>query len=228
VVIAEKRLSEARNYLKNASGTTAKAQAQNALTAAERAYHQAVWLVDWYQSEPTELEQALLDGNLAFARARMDNAERELALLMDDSDPDAVGLAEARLKVAETGLIAAQSALADTEIQSPFKGTVTSILVDPGEVIVPGQVLLTVADLEHFQVETTDLSERDVARVKIGQAATVFLEAFGEEIEGQVSSISFQSSTLGGDVVYTATIDLPTHPENLRWGMSVEVQISTD
>ena len=228
MTIAEQRLSQARINLKNASGTSAKAQAQNALTATERAYYQAVWLVKWYQSEPTELEQALLDGNLAFARARLDNAERELALLQDDSDPDAVGLAEARLRVAETGLMAAQSALADSEIRAPFGGTVTNVFVNPGEVVVPGQILLTIADLDHFQVETTDLSERDVDRVKIGQSVVVFLEAFGVEVEGQVSNISLQSKTLGGDVVYTVTIDLPTHPENLRWGMSVEVEISTD
>ena len=228
VTIAEQRLSQARINLKNASGTSAKAQAQNALTATERAYYQSVWLVKWYQSEPTELEQALLDGNLAYARARLDNAERELALLQDDSDSDAIGLAEARLRVAETGLLAAQSALADSEIRAPLAGTITNVFVNPGEVVVPGQILLTIADLDHFQVETTDLSERDVDRVTIGQSVVVFLEALGEEVEGQVSNISLQSKTLGGDVVYTVTIDLSTHPENLRWGMSVEVEISTD
>jgi len=228
VVVTRRNLNQAKNQLGYAVGTTGKAMAQNALTAAERAYNQAVWLVNWYQSEPTELEQALLDGNLAVARARLDQAERELALLKDDSDPDAVGQAEARLKVAESGLLAAQSALMASEVRAPFAGTVTNIYVDPGEVIVPGQVLITVADLEHFQVETTDLSERDVGHVKVGQPVLVFLEALGEEVEGKITDISLQSTTLGGDVVYTVTIDLPTHPEELRWGMSVEVEINTD
>ena len=228
VIIAEQILSQARINLKNASGAAAKAQAQNALTAAERAYYQAVWLVDWYQSEPTELEQALLDGNLAYARARLDSAERELALLQDDTDPNAIGLAEARLRVAETGLIAAQAALADSEIRAPIGGSVTRVNIDPGEVVVPGQVLLTIADLDHFQVQTTDLSERDIAQVQVGQAVLVFLEALGEDIEGQVVSISNQSNTLGGDVLYMVTIDLPNHPQGLRWGMSAEVEINTE
>lgn len=228
VTISEKRLGQARKNLDKASGKVGKAQAQSALTDAQRAYNQAVWLVNWLQNEPTELEQALLDAELELAKARFNNAEGELERLQNGSDADTGALAEARLKIAETGLAAARSALAGSEIRAPFNGIVTSILVNPGEVVNPGQILLTMADLDHFQVETTDLSERDVNKVKVGQPATVYLEALGEEVEGQVSNISLQSSTIGGDVVYTVTIDLLTHPPELLWGMSVEVEISTD
>jgi len=228
VTISEKRFGQARKNLDKASGTVGKAQAQSALTDARRAYNQAVWLVNWLQSEPTELEQALLDAELELAKARFNNAEEELARLEDGPDPDGVALAEARLKIAETQLIAAISALADSQIRAPFSGTIASVFVNPGEAVAPGQVLLTMADLDHFQVKTTDLSERDIDQVKIGQPALVYLEALGEEVEGQVSNISLQSTTIGGDVVYTVTIDLLSHPPELLWGMSVEVDISTD
>ena len=228
VTIAEKRLAQARKNLDNAEGRVAKAQAQSALTDAERAYNQAVWLVNWLQSEPTELEQALLDAELALAKAILNAAERELERLKDGPNPDVVALAEARLEQAETQLTAANSTLNDSEIHAPFAGTVVSVLVSPGEVVAPGQVLLTLADLDHFQVETTDLSERDVDQVKVGQEVMVYLEALGEEVKGQVANISQQATTIGGDVVYTITIDLATHPSDLLWGMSVEVEISTD
>ncbi len=228
VTIAEKRLGQARKNLDKASGTMGKAQAQSALTDAKRAYNQAIWLVNWLQSEPTELEQALLDAELDLAKATLNKAERELERLNDGPDPDAVALAEARLENAETGLAAARSTLADSEIRAPFAGTVAKVLVSPGEAVAPGQVLLTLADLDHFQVETTDLSERDVYLVKVGQQALVYIEALGEEVEGQVANISQQATTIGGDVVYAVTIDLATHPPDLLWGMSVEVEISTD
>ena len=65
-------------------------------------------------------------------------------------------------------------------------------------------------------------------QVKVGQSVKVYLEALGEEVEGEVSKISQQSVTIGGDVVYTVTIDLKSYPVNLLWGMSVEVEINTD
>ena len=227
VTIAEKRLGQARTNLEKASGRVGKAQAQSALRDAELFYYQAVAHLNWLQSDPTELEQALLDADVAFAEARLSVAEAELNRLEGGENAEEVSLAEARLKAAESGLEAALKALGDGEIKAPFDGTVAGIMVNPGEAVVPGQVLVTVADLDHLQVETTDLSERDIVQVEVGQPAKVHLEALGEDVDGVVAWISPQSQTIGGDVVYTVTIDLESHPENLLWGMSVEVVIST-
>jgi multidrug efflux pump subunit AcrA (membrane-fusion protein) len=228
VIITRKNLNQARNILDNASGTGAKAQAQILVTNAERAYYQALWLVNWLQSEPTKFEQALYDSELDLAKALFNNAQRKLERLEDESNPDAKALAEANLKIAETQLAAARSSLADSKIRAPFAGTVTNVMVSSGEAVAPGQVLITMADFGHLQVETTDLSERDVDQVKVGQSALIYLEALGEKIEGEVASISQQATMMGGDVVYAVIIDLSTHPPDLMWGMSVEVEISTD
>ncbi len=88
--------------------------------------------------------------------------------------------------------------------------------------------MLALTDLLHLQVETTDLSERDVARVALGQEALVYVEALGEEIQGQVVGIAPQATTIGGDVVYTVYVELDEQPAGLRWGMSTEVEIDTE
>jgi multidrug efflux pump subunit AcrA (membrane-fusion protein) len=227
VVIAEKLLSTARENLNKASGTTAKAQAQSVLRDAEIAYNQAVWLVDWLQSEPTELEQARLDADLAFAEAMLAEAEKTLARLGDGPDPDALALAEVQVESASKGLSAAQARLVDAQIRAPFEGTVTTILVETGETAFPGQIILSLANLDQFQVETIDLSERDIDQIEVGGSALIFLEALGEEIEGTIIHISQQSTTIGGDVVYPVTISSDAWPENTRWGMSVEVEFSS-
>ncbi|MBN1149060.1 MAG: hypothetical protein JXA78_17510 [Anaerolineales bacterium] len=48
------------------------------------------------------------------------------------------------------------------------------------------------------------------------------------EVGGVVVEIAPQANTIGGDVVYTATIELDKQPEGLRWGMSVDVEIVTE
>jgi macrolide-specific efflux system membrane fusion protein len=78
-----------------------------------------------------------------------------------------------------------------------------------------------------LQVETTDLSERDVPQVQIGQTVNVYVQALNENIAGHVVIISPISETLGGDVVYKTTIDLDAIPDGLRSGMSVDVQFQT-
>ena len=52
------------------------------------------------------------------------------------------------------------------------------------------QVVLTLADLAMLQVETTDLSERDVTRVAVGRPATVIVQASNEQVPGKVTAIA--------------------------------------
>lgn len=121
----------------------------------------------------------------------------------------------------------ASAELAQATLTAPFDGTVVDIAVIPGELVQVNQVVLTLADLTSMQVTTTDLSERDIARIKIGQTADVHVEALDITITGKVIRISPIAKTIGGDVVYPVTIKLNEQPEGLLWGMSAEVEIRT-
>lgn len=92
----------------------------------------------------------------------------------------------------------------------------------------PGQVALTLVDLSRLRVETTDLSELDVARVAVGQRASVYVEPLGVTVGGRVVRLASQAEMIGGDVVYAVLVELDEQPPGLRWGMSVEVEITTD
>jgi len=108
-------------------------------------------------------------------------------------------------------------------LKAPFDGTVSRITVQAGEWAAAGQVVVIVADLERLRVETTDLSERDVIRVRIDQPVTVTLKALGQNVRGRVVEVAPLADILGGDVVYQTVIELDSQPEGLRAGMSVEV-----
>jgi len=133
-----------------------------------------------------------------------------------------VASAQARLDSANA-VLAAQS-----NLTAPFAGTLAEVDISPAETVTPGQVVIIIGDLSSYKIETTDLSERDVSKVKIGQDANVFIEALGREVKGKVTDIARISSTVGGDVVYKVTIDLSEQPKELLWGMSADVEILVD
>ena len=116
--------------------------------------------------------------------------------------------------------------LTQNTLLAPYAGTVVDIQVIPGETVQSSQTVLILADLDHLQIKTTDLSERDITRVKIGQSVDVYIEALGVNVSGKVVSISPIAETVGGDVVFPVTIELNEQPEGLFWGMTAEVQIS--
>ena len=59
----------------------------------------------------------------------------------------------------------------------------------------------------------------------MGRAVTVIVQASNEQIAGRVAAIAPQSTIVGGDVVYAVTIALDEQPSDLRWGMTVDVEI---
>ena len=158
------------------------------------------------------------------AQSRLQKAMDDLAALSEGPNPDDLAAADARISAAQAVLASTQSSLTDLELRAPFTGTVASLRSHTGEWVIPGQTVLALADLEHLRVETTDLSERDIPRVQTGQTVTVFIKALNQDVSGRLIEIAPLADTLGGDVVYKATIDLDELPTGLRSGMTVEVQ----
>ncbi len=175
------------------------------------------------------LDTTILEASIAEAEANVLATESQVQYLervgtsqeqMDKAQSD-VDRANALVKQAKANL-------AKASLYSPVRGTVISLEISPGEVVTPGQVVIVIADLTKMRVETTDLSERDILAVQIGQQGKVFIEALDDNFEGRVTDIARRSSTVGGDVVYTVTIELDKQPKGLRWGMSAEVEIQTE
>jgi len=140
--------------------------------------------------------------------------------------PERRQLAKAELVIAQKKHETAKAMLAQTVLTAPFEGTIVSIYVQKGELAQPGQPILTIADLNSLQIETTDLSERDIPFVKIGQAALVHIEALNADFNGTVTAIHPKAEVVGGDVVFRVIITLDELPSGLLWGMNAEVEIA--
>ncbi len=200
--------------------------ALNNLTNMQKAKDQALTLLNWMQGKPTSQDIAIAAGDLAVAKAQLADAQNAWDKVKTSGhDADQVALAQSRLDNANAQLAAAQAALEQSNLKAPFDGTVVSLNVSPGQAVTPGQAVLTLARLSLLQVETTDLSERDVPRVKVGQAASVSVASLGQSFPGKVVEIASRATTLGGDVVYKVTIRLDGQPQGLLWGMSATVNI---
>ena len=162
------------------------------------------------------------------AKAQQAQAEQQVSILKVGATQEEIAVAEAEVGQAEAALQVARVALEQAELHTPFTGTITALAISSGETVMPGQAVLTLGDLAHLRVVTSDLSEQDVARVALGQKTTVYVKALGKEIQGRVASIAPQSTTIGGDVVYSVYVELYEQLPALRWGMSVDVEIATE
>jgi RND family efflux transporter MFP subunit len=176
-----------------------------------------------------ELDTTLLEARVKEAEANLAAAQVQVKYLKRvGTDEVHLESAQAEADRAQALLDSANATLAAQSILvAPFDGTIAAVDISAGETVVPGQVVIMMGDLSRFQVETKDLSERDVPRVQIGQKTNVFIKALNQDFSGKVTDISRVSSTVGGDVVFKVTIDLDQQPQGLLWGMSADVKIET-
>jgi len=172
------------------------------------------------------VQQAI--GQVQAAQAQVDLAVSRLDLVKAGARAEDMAVAQAGVAQAEAALATAQAALEDATLVAPFAGTIGGVSVEVGELASPQVPILTLGDLSRLQVETKDLSEVDVAQVKVGQPVEVSVDALPDQkFKGKVAQIAPQAVERRGDMVYSVKIELDQGTEaGLRWGMTAFVDIS--
>lgn len=162
------------------------------------------------------------------ASAQAQAAQARLDYLLAQPFPEQVAVAEAQLEQAERELELVMLQFKQTELVAPFSGVITERYLDANEFTTPGQPIVQIAALDRLRVETTDLSEIDVARLELGDTALVGFDALGDvQVSGRVVGIAPKAEE-GMGVNFTVLIELDEVPENLRWGMTAFVEIEDE
>src|SRR6476661_11221345 len=139
---------------------------------------------------------------------------------------------------AQAGSSQARDQLSKTTIYSPIDGTVTILSSKLGERIVAtgqfaGTEVMRVADLEHMQA-VVDVNENDVPNVKIGDKASVKVDAYGDrKFHGTVYQIANTGTTTGAGTQEEVTnfevkIRIDDHDVSLRPALSCTADIQTN
>ncbi len=182
-------------------------------------------------------ELNLLTNEVELARARWDLTNRRLedarqqyeARQNLQPDPDELALAQARVEAAQAAVAAAEEALRRLELRAPFDGTVVELKYSAGESVAPAQPVLVLADFSAWYAETTDLSEKDVVRIRTDEPAEITPDALPElSLSAEIEKIADYPETRGGDVVYRVRLRLLESDPRLRWGMTVDVRFAEE
>jgi HlyD family secretion protein len=233
LVLAQNALDDAQTAYDNTSGDaqrdSPKARAYQKLYTAQQNYNNALYIYNIYTGKSNQAQVDERTATLALAKAKLAEDQTLVAALTGGSLPaNPTGQGYVTLMQARLAVQAAQANLDATRLVAPFAGTVGFVKASVGDYVSPGQLMVGLGDVQHFHVETTDLSERDLPNVKVGQTVTVSVKALNRNISGKVSGISSLAGTLGGDVVYQVIIKLDEIPAQLRSGMSVDVQFNSN
>jgi membrane fusion protein (multidrug efflux system) len=97
--------------------------------------------------------------------------------------------AAASIEQARANLEAAELQLSYTTLVAPIDGVATKKTIQIGQIVQPGETLLTVVPLKDVWV-TANFKETQLAHVRAGQRAEVKVDMYGRSFEGRVDSIA--------------------------------------
>ena len=96
----------------------------------------------------------------------------DLEVLGQPAERDRSIRADVGLSAAEVAIAEAELRVARCDVRAPFAGTVAELPVQFGQVVNPGEPLLTLVDLDEVEIEA-DVLETDLAGLRVGSRAAV-------------------------------------------------------
>jgi len=224
-----------------------RAQALTRLVDAETAMNEAFANYNYYLLPYTAQDIAEADAALAVAQANVDKAQADYDSLKNGASTAAVALAEAKLgdaqraydlvkngptadqvAAAQAAVDAAQTTLDHAQLVAPFGGTITEVDIKTGDLVNANTTAFRIDDLASVYVDL-QISEVDLASLKVGQAATLAFDAIAsKEYTGEVTAIGMVGSVSNGVVNYTVTVKITNPDANIKPGMTASVTITTD
>jgi multidrug efflux pump subunit AcrA (membrane-fusion protein) len=168
------------------------------------------------------------EASLISAQQALENAQKPPTAAQIESAQLSVSQAELSLQQSQLSLTQAQDAVADAQLLAPTAGTVLSVEVSEGAMVGAGSPILTLLDTTRLEFHTSNLSERDLARIASGQTVQVTLKAYPNDvIEGSVVRIGSQAAGMVGDAaVFPVIITISSDELDIRPGMTGRAEIA--
>ena len=139
-------------------------------------------------------DAAIKKASLTAAETRVAQANAQLSASVANRKQVAIrtadaGTAQAVVESARATLESAELQLSYATIIAPMDGVVTRKSVEIGQILQPGQGIMTLIPLSDTWV-TANFKETQLAQVHAGQRAEIHVDMYGATIEGHVDSIA--------------------------------------
>jgi multidrug resistance efflux pump len=197
-------------------------QATEQVKVAEANLEQAQAALETARDRNTGEDEAVAARSAARAQVRAARA----ALVGAQEAAEAAAAEATRAAAAVTSLEIAKDGLI---LVATFAGTVASLDARAGEQVAAGIPLVRIVDPSDWEFVTTDLDESGIARIRVGDPATVILDGVpGEQIPGTVARVGTYGEDRQGSIVYQVVVtpDGPV-PDGVRWNMTATIQVSS-
>ena len=130
------------------------------------------------------------------------------------------------LTQAQAGVTKVQSQIEDNIIRAPFDGTIARYSLSVGQTVAPGYSGITIVTDGDYEL-VMSIPEIDVAKVKVGDATEIILDAYGTDVvwSGVLSEIELVETEIDGVPSYSSIVTISNPDERIKIGMNARARI---
>ncbi len=191
---------------------------------------------DLNRTEGLFKEGSITQKQLDDARTRQILAKQNYDKLKRGSRPEEIDAARARRDQAVAQVKAIKKKIDDSFVVAPINGVITQKAIEEGEVVMPNASLFRISRLDKVHL-IIYVSEEELARVKLGQDAKVYIDAEPKKaFSGKVIYISsiaeftpknVQTKEDRTKLVFGVKIEILNPEQTLKPGMPADAVIET-
>jgi HlyD family secretion protein len=170
----------------------------------------------------------------ASAASRRDAMAANLKLLRDGTSGERLRAARAESEAADADLETVRATERDLVLLSPVAGSISTRNVEPGEMVVPGAPVVTVAENRRQSVRVF-VNQAMLSRVNPGQAVHAVLDAYPDrEFAGRVASVATRAEFTPrvaltekerNDLLFAVKVEFADTTGMLKAGLPITVHI---
>ena len=162
------------------------------------------------------------------ARSEIDSAAAKVTTLTQNisSQKATITSKQAEIKSYQASVDNINAQIAKTFLRSPISGTVTKQDAKVGEIVSANSIVASVISSGSYEIDSR-IPEVDIARIRVGNAAKVTLDAYGNDVvfEARVVSIDPAETVIEGVATYLTKLNFTKPDSRIKPGMTANIDI---
>jgi len=163
----------------------------------------------------------------ANAEAALTKTNQQLTLDQAGATPDQLAAQQALVDAAQSTVNLYAAELGQAVITAPINGVITVQNAHVGAIASPGVTEVSMNSTSQFQVESF-LSETDIAKVKVGDTASVTLDSYPgmSPLAAAVIAVDPAATVTNGISAYKTTLQFAQNDDRVKAGLTASVSIN--
>jgi len=183
------------------------------------------------KQQAIDVQKSTNDYNITTAEISVTSAQNALAAAQDElvlkqagSTPNQINAQQAQVNSAQANVDNLLAQLAKTILRTPIGGVVTTQDTKIGEIVSANVPIISIISTAQFQIEA-NVPEADIAKVKVGETASLTLDAYGSNAIFDTQVIDPAETIIEGVATYKVTMQFTKEDERIKSGMTANIDI---